>query len=201
MAASSLFLNELFSFNQDPEELYAEIENSTEFSTVKEKITEALKGLPIPPQFFSSMLSQLNALLHLDLGEIMAKAWCDNGALTQYLDTQKYAPTEALFIPLNDHKIVSDHTPILKPYINDIAVAGIPLQIHLELNLKNVFVKIQEGKVMEIDLKSLVGNCSVHFYNQAILEKNNIKFPAKQAISLGNGFPIRLPMESSAETE
>lgn len=189
MEATNYYLNDLLSSNNKLKIPFNGIAKSEQFKEIRELLTKKLNGIPLPSQFFKIFLSQLNELLHLDLGGILANAWKKSEILQRYMDVHKFPSDETVLLPLKDHRIISDHSPLMKPFVNGISVGEIPLQIHLELDLKGVLLKIQDRHLGEISVDSCEGFCSVKYNEMTIYETSGITFA-------GMTIPIGVPKSS-----
>ena len=188
-------LTQFFSLKELPNERFSEITKSKEFSSIKKRISDELKGIPVPDGFFELMLKQLSDLLNIDIRAILVSAWSQSGEFLEYLNTEKYHPDETILLPLTEHTVTSEHFPILRPSINNITLGEIKFDINLELMLKGAVVKIQDGKIIEFTIGSCKGKGAVKHEDFAILEKATEQLIMPGLIELGEGIPIKNTIE------
>ena len=201
MDKTSATLNQFFSFKELSKERISEIAKSKEFSSLREKISKELKGLPVPDAFFEQMIKQVSELLNIDVGTILGSAWSKYEEFLEYRDQEKYPPEEIVLVPLAEHTIISEHAPCLRPQINKVSLGEIKFDISLELALKGVILKIQNGKIMEATLGSCEGKGSVKHGDFSILERQTEPFSVPGSLSLGEGLAIPGPREDESNNE
>ena len=90
-------------------------------------------------------------LLNVPLKTILEKAWEKYEEVSQYLDTEKYGNENTFLIPLMEHTVVSDHHPKIELSLGEIHLADIDFDIHLELILNGVVLKIGQGKIQGVN--------------------------------------------------
>ena len=169
---------------------FAELENSKEFKTIKEKLTKKFNGFPLPKDFFKSILNRVDDLVKIDLRAILANAWIKSESLFEYTGTDKYAADESFYVPLAEHTIVSEHKPSLRPTINNVSLGEIEFYIYLELILKGAILRIQKGKIMEVLLDSCRAKGSISHSKVTILNKQIEDLKLTGSIKFGSGIPI-----------
>ena len=79
------------------------------------------------------VLSQLDALLDIGLGDIILGGWVKYQALREYADPAKHPPEETCLVPLAKHEIKSVHEPYVEIVVNEKAVGRISFRIELAL--------------------------------------------------------------------
>lgn len=184
-------LKHFFSIEHLTKERLSEIARSKEFHPIREKMKKAMKGVPVPAAFLEQMLKQLSDLLHIDIRAILVSAWSKSDEFLDYIDPDKYPPDEKILVPLVEHTITSEHSPSLKSFINQIPIGEIKFHVDLELVLKGVILKIQNGKIMEVTVGSCDGKGEVKVGDEILLERESSPWELPGSIDLGDGIPIQ----------
>ncbi|MFZ0390261.1 MAG: hypothetical protein WAN36_07350 [Calditrichia bacterium] len=179
MEQANLYLNEIPGFSQlNTNEVMA----NPQFLKVKEEISGELKGMALPDAFFKQMIGKFNQLLHIDLGRILNNAWKANSFLQKHPAFQTLNQPEPVYIPLSDHQILSEHLPALQPIVNEVSLGEIKLQVYLELNLKNVVLKIQNRSIREAAIGACLGNCSIKYNDIPVWEGHDLEIVRERSL-------------------
>jgi len=101
---------------------------------------------------------------------------------------------------LADHTIISEHTPSLQIQINEISLGEVQFNINLELTLKGVILKIQNGKIMEATVGSCEGKGSVSYGDFSILEKETEPIALPLTVDFGEGLSIGGSREKAVDS-
>ena len=167
------------------------LENRAELRKLKEELSGAVENLPVSKSFMSQILNQFKELLNIDIRTILLNAWKQSINFEKYLNLENTPPGEAVILPLADHKISSEHTPYLQPYLNDIALGEIKFHINLNLQLSGVIIKIQDQKITEINLGSCRGDCQITYKDVVLLDKKGMQFALHNSLQSLSDLPIR----------
>ncbi len=184
-------LNQFFAIKDLPKEKLSEMAKSKQFSPIKEKMSKELKGIPIPEKFFEEIFKQLSDLLNIDIRAIILSVWSKSGEFQKYLDARNYSPDETVLVPLAEHTITSEHNPSLKSFLNKIPLGKMTFHINIELTLKGVIAKIQNGKLWGGSIGSCAGKGSITFGDKHILEKESQPILLPATIELHDGIPLQ----------
>ncbi len=144
------------------------------------------------------MSAKIGEVLDVGLGDVMAAAWEKVGALREYADPDEHPPEETVLLPLAAHTIESEHEPSVELKIKDMVICTIQLEVALELALEGVVLKVQGGKIREIQAGSCQASgslaCSLETKlgtrEVLNLEKETPQFQLRGAIPLGAGIEI-----------
>lgn len=183
-------LNQFFAIKDLPKKKLSEIVKSKEFNPIKKEMSKELKGIPIPEKFFEEILKQLSDLLDIDIRAILLSVWGKSEEFQKYLDAHNYPPDETVLVPLAEHTITSEHNPSLKSFIDKVPIGNMTFHINVELTLKGVIAKIQNGKLWGGSIGSCSGKGAITFGNEHILEKESQPISMPGSIDLSDGIPI-----------
>ena len=190
MNTNTTTLNHFFSVKDLTSDKLSEIVKSEKFQSIKEKMAKEFKGIPVPENFFEEMLKHLNDLLNIDVRSILVGVWAKSDEFLLYIDPEQYPPDETILVPLAEHTLTSEHHPSLKSFVNKIPIGEITLHINLELTLKGVIVKIQNGKVIGAAIGSCTGKGSITYGDMHLIEKESQPWELPGSIELSEGIPI-----------
>lgn len=138
----------------------------------------------------SGVVEKLDDLLNIRIIDIMALAWNKCGVLRKYLDKEKYPANEAIFVPLAEHTIKSDHHPFIEMLVNDKCIARLEFTINIILKLKGIILKIQDGKIKEIGTGEIKGEGTVKYGEFVIMNRDVGSISLPGSIDLGEGIAI-----------
>jgi hypothetical protein len=185
-------LNHFLSIKDLSKKQLSEIVRSKEFKPVKDKMAKQLKGIPIPEKFFEEIFKQLGELLHIDVRAILLSVWAKSEEFGKFLNTEDYPPGEIALVPLAEHTITSEHSPSLKSFINKIPLGEMKFHVDIELALKGVILKIQDGKIMGGAIGSCAGKGSITYGDDHVLmQKESEPWELPGSIDLSDGIPIQ----------
>ncbi len=200
MKNSPASLNQLLGVKDIHDDRLTKLVESKAFEPVKESISKALKGVPLPENFFKKMMEQVSALLKIDTRAILLSSWGASKELLKYVNRDDYPPDEIVLLPLAEHTITSTHKPSLKPSIKNVPLTEIQFNVDLALTLKGVILKLQNGRIMELNIGSCEAKGAVKFKDFTIVEKDG-EFPELLgSFDLGEGIPINKSAEKVHET-
>lgn len=195
MTKSLTSLNQFFVIDDLSKKQVSQLTQSRGFEAIKQKWSKKLKGVPVSKGLVEQLVRPLSDLLNVDLRAILVSAWSQSNELAKFLDPEKYPPGETQIVSLTEHTLTSTHQPVLKPYINKVALGQIKFNVLLELTLKGANLKIQDGKIMEATLGSCQGHGSVKYEDYALIEKELQELTLPGTIKLGDGIPLKHPLK------
>jgi hypothetical protein len=180
-------INHFFNLHDRSTDWVSRIVKSQEFSRIKRRMAQELKGFRVPPSFYELVIRQLTDMLDINISYILIQTWCKHREIIQYRDTDKYPPGEVFIVPLIEHTVSSRHSPTIQPIINNVPLSKIKFDVVLRLKMKGVMLKILDGKITEILIGSCAGNGSIEYAGFAVLEKETapITFPASIVLKEG----------------
>lgn len=149
--------------------------------------------------------AKIGEVLDVGLSDVMAGAWKKAEALWEYADPDQHPPEETILLPLAEHSIESEHEPSVELKIKEMVIGSIQMEVQLELKLEGVVLKVQGGKIHEIQAGSCQASgklaCSLETKLGAKellnLEKETPSFQLRGAVPLGDG--ITIPRSAKAE--
>ena len=185
-------LNHFLSIKDLSKERLSEIIKSEEFKPVREKMTKHLKGIHVPEKFFEEVFKQLSEVLHIDIRALLLSVWGKSEEFGKFLNTENYPPDEIVLVPLAEHTVKSEHDPSLKSFVDQIPLGEIKFHVSVELVLKGVIIKIQDGKIMGGALGSCEGKGVITYgHDHVLIEKESEPWELPGSIDLSDGIPIQ----------
>jgi hypothetical protein len=166
-----------------------ELERSREFSGLRQALAAEAPALAWAGAF-DKVAAEIPKLFQVSAADIMVKAWNNFRILFKYLNREHYPPDEVIYLELGEHTVKSEHHPHIEVILNGKTIKKIPFHILLSLTIKEVTLKIQDGKIKEITPVSCEGKGVCKLGEFVLLERKTgpVPFPAK--IDLGDGIPI-----------
>lgn len=192
MNDSQITLKQFFSLNAEElsENGLSIVGPQGQTSSLQEMVLKEAKNIKWPG-VFSAIVEKIEELLDISITDIMVKAWAKYKTLLKYTDREKYPPDQTVLVPLVEHKIGSEHHPHIDIVIDDKPFAKIEFQINVELTLKGMVLKIQDGEIKEVRMGSCEGKGSIKCGESVILEKEMKPFSLPSSIDFGDGIPIK----------
>jgi len=161
-------------------------------SEIKSDRDEA-KGLP--NQILNKMAGEVGTrfgeLLDVSLVDIMGSAWQKYASLWKYGDPQKYSPSESVLVPLGEHTIDSKHEPAIEVLVGDKPVFRLKFNIELALKPKSAILRIQAGRIKEIQPGEVYAEGKIKFGEVVLAERKSQTVAFPRSINLGDGIAIR----------
>lgn len=179
MNSSGITLNKIFSFK----------EKDLSHKFLSEIESNEVKGIKWPVAS-NEIMKKMGDLLNISIMDIMVKAWNKYGFLRKYLNNKNYLPDETILVPLSKHTIKSEHHPYIEILIDERPVKKIMFNITVALTLKGIILKIQGGKIKEIQTGDCVGSGSITYKDTTILKKDFVSISLPGSVELRDGVPI-----------
>jgi len=152
MNNSSLNLRTLFSL-PDPD---AKPEPSNKWHEFQNRLGREIKAIKWPAAM-PDLASKVTELFNVELPDLFVSSWKKVGELNEALEESRKSPEEVIVLELAEHEISNEY----HPYI-EIRIAGMPLpkkiefKVQIATTLKGINLKIQAGKIIEIQ----AGSCN-----------------------------------------
>lgn len=159
MKYEEITLNHLFRVSDFNNEKLERIEIQDKVAELKKKIAKKEPRLKWR-KVMEEVLDSSNKLLNVNLKDILENAWRKYDELEKYLDAEKFGTEETFLIPLAQHTIISDHHPAIEIRLGEVFTGKIDFDVHLELVLSGVLLKINQGKILGVK----AGKCSSSGY-------------------------------------
>ncbi|MEO1147509.1 MAG: hypothetical protein AAFY26_18155 [Cyanobacteria bacterium J06638_22] len=175
--------------------------SSESFKEVKERIARSAPGFNLPEGFyekvFEAMLKKLDAVLNIDIPDLLAKAWSKRKELLEYVDREVYPPDTAFTVFFRNHDFSSTHHPVLNPIVSEkIKLEQIIFDVDLELNVKGVVLEIQDAKIKKANFGLCKGTGTIGYKGVSFLEKEN-ELLELGSVDWGEGVAIAAPKQVS----
>ena len=167
MSDSSLSLRRLFSFPAPD----ATTPPSTEWQEFQSRVgreIKAIKWLAAMPD----LASKIGELFNVELPDLLVLSWKKAVEIQQALEESSKSPEEVIVLDLAEHVITNEY----HPYI-EIRIAGMQLPKKIEFKvqilttLKGINLKIQAGKITEIQAGSCDFEGKVKYQDLTLAEK------------------------------
>ena len=155
------------------------------------ELAKRVKGRIKTEVIVEQVVAQLPSLLDIELPEILVNAWKELSEIARYADPDRYPPAETVLVPMIEHSIVSTHKPKLELLINDVALGEITFDVHLELVVQGVMLRIQGGRIKGITIASCKAGGKISYGHTPIFKRESAPFTLPATIDLGDGIAIR----------
>jgi hypothetical protein len=170
MNNSPLNLRTLFSF-PDPGETTTASPPSKKWQEFQNRLGREIKNIKWPAAM-PDLASKIVELFDVELPDLFVSSWKKVGELKEVLEESRKSPEEVIVLDLTEHEITNEY----HPYI-EIRIAGMPLPKKIEFKvqiataLKGINLKIQAGKITEIQAGSCDFEGIVKYEDLTIAEK------------------------------
>ena len=134
-------------------------------------------------------------LFDISLMEIMFGAWAKLQALQEYAVGEKLLSKKTHKYVLSEHKITSNHSPVIELFVHDTKVTDLKVDITLELLMAKTTLGIKQGRIIEVRISGCQGRGKVSCYGQDILERKTTELEFPRALKLGEGIEIPPPLK------
>jgi len=94
--------------------------------------------------------SHAAALLDVDLGDLMRRAWKSASAAAETLRRSREKPAEPLTVNLIRHRISSKHHPKLELLVGEQVVGAISCEVEVALDLDGAALVVKNGEIIEL---------------------------------------------------
>lgn len=185
-----LTINQFFNLQNESTRWVSRVVNSPEFAPIKRQMAQEMKRVPKPAGYDAFVVRQLTDLLDLDVGRILAGAWCKHQEIIRYRDQEKYPPGEVHLVPLVEHTVTSKQSPTIQPIINGAPLRKIKFDVVLKLRIKGAMLKIRDAKISEILVGSCTGSGSIEYAGLTLVERKTAPVNLPGSIALKEGIAI-----------
>jgi hypothetical protein len=175
MKYEEITINHLFWGKSITPENLSAVEKNAKFENLKKEIKRKEKIFQWE-KIQDEISENCTKLLNTPLKTIMEKAWEKYEEVNQYLDTEKYGDENTFLIPLVEHTVVSEHQPKIEVSIGEIHLVDIDFNVHLELILSGVVLKIGQGKIQGVHAGKCKSKASVSCEEVMIFEDESRDF-------------------------
>jgi hypothetical protein len=171
------------------EERFSEVEAKPKVDSLKQKVSELAKGVRWKATR-SEIVKKVADLLDIAIPDILIGAWKKCETLQEYADKEKHPPNETALVPLAEHKIRSTHKPHIEILVNETPIGKIDFDIDVSLALSGMVLKIQAGKIMEIQTGSCKAGGTIKCEGTTLAQTQLKPIQLPGTIHLGTGIPI-----------
>jgi len=125
------------------------IEARNQAVSLKEHLAQEHKGLEWS-YVWGSIIDKVGSLLEFELKDVLLAAWKKSEEILKYLNSTASLPDETKVVALVGHTIKSNHNPKLDIKLNGNKIGEILFHVDLAMKLEGFILKIQGGKIREI---------------------------------------------------
>jgi hypothetical protein len=190
-------LAELFSTNSGAQGMNAPRLSASE----RDKLSAVFKGKQslATADVEKGVRDAYSGALDVNLMDVFLQAWAKISAIFMFADVRKYPPGERHFVPLAQHRIVSNHEPRVEVLIDGIAAFSVPLEVRLLVDFEGALLEIGDGKVHAVKSATcrITGSIVCRGVSIASAQTGNLTLPGE--IKLRPPFSLRA--FAAAETE
>ena len=167
MNNSSLNLRRLFSF-PDPAATTPPSNHWQEFQTRLGREVKTIKW----PAAMPDLASKVSELFNVELPDLLVSSWKKAKELQEALEESRKSPGQVIVLDLAEHQITNEY----HPYV-EIRIGGMPLpkkiefKVQIVTGLKGLNLKVQAGKITEIQAGSCNFDGKVKYQDLTIAEK------------------------------
>ncbi len=183
MKPAGLTLKEFFLYRHKDLSAQAlkQVEETSKYSDLREKLGQATQNLPWPGAFDLTMKSLGKLLEKTCLYDIMADAWREDEEFGELSDPEQYPPDETILVPLADHTIRSEHHPYLEIMLDQKILGRIEVKIELTLNIKGFILEINQGELQSVQTGALNGDGRIFCEGIQLLRRDTgeVQLPGK----------------------
>lgn len=196
MSASTLSLRQLFQV--DPRDLSAQIDPDIAAKQTVDKIRQQVSEGShfIRWTWVAGLVRDEGAhILDLDVVELLVDAWKKYEEVEECADQKN---GEAALVSLVERTLKSEHHPGIEVLVNNHPAGQITFDLDLSLTLQGFVLRIENGRILEVQTGSATGELCLSLAGKQILkrESRSLSFPGK--IGLGEGIPLRTTFAPAA---
>lgn len=175
MKYEELTINHLFGEKNLPPEKLIPVERNTKFENLKQEIIRKEKIFQWE-KIQNEITDNCTKLTNVPLKTILEKAWEKYEEVSQYLDVERYGAENTFLIPLVEHTVVSQHHPKIEVSLGETHLADIDFDVHLELTLKGIILKINGGKIQGVNAGKCKSKASLSCEGVVLFEDESREF-------------------------
>lgn len=144
------------------------------------------------PAISGACAQALQSALDVKLLDVLGGGWTKLVQLQDYLDRDRYAPTEICPLELLQHTIRSVHHPGVDILLNEEKIVEITFDLDLEflLTLGGIVLHIRNGRIIAIGAGTYAGGAVLKFKDFVLREIETPKYDIPGIVELGEGIAI-----------
>lgn len=136
-----------------------------------EKVGEGLLWSSVEDELYNSFA----ALLNVPLKNILASGWEKQAEIRKHLKKCAAAPEEIFLVPLAKHTLSSEHKPSIELLLNQQPLGSVTFHIILALKFEGAVLKIQGGRIREVQTGTCLGSGRITCEEFVLIEKTTKK--------------------------
>jgi hypothetical protein len=175
MKYEEITINHLFGQKKIPPEKLSVVKNKTKFENLRQEVKRNEKIFQWE-KIQHEISENCTKLLNVPLKTILTKAWGKYEEVSQYLDVEKFGNENTFLIPIVEHTVVSEHQPKIEISLGKTHLTTVDFDVHLELKLKGVVLKISEGKIQGVNAGSCKSKASLSCEGIILYEDESREF-------------------------
>ncbi len=175
MKYEEITINHLLGEKNIFSEKFSALEKNAKFDNLKQEIKRKEKIFQWQ-KIQDEISENCTKLLNVPLKTILEKAWEKYEEVSQYLDTEKYGDENTFLIPLVEHTVVSEHHPKIEVNLGEMHLATIDFDVHLELILNGIVLKIGQGKIQGVNAGKCKSKASLSCEEVLLFEDESREF-------------------------
>lgn len=128
--------------------------------------------------------SALEEMLSPELGEVLAASWSRLAALSDAMERTRTGEV-AMFVPLMAHKVTSRHLPTVDLVCAGKAVASLPFDIALTLDLQGLELEVRRGAIAGVRSGKAAVQAALGLSGKTLLQKTtpSLDLPGRLAFA------------------
>jgi hypothetical protein len=138
-----------------------------------------------------AVLDGLTKLLSLPVSSLFAGAWNAHRTLRPYADPKKHPPDEINLVPLDKHTIRSTYKPHVDVFVQGTKIRSIEFELELALEIQAAVLKIQSGRIREIEVGSCTGKGKLSCAGAVIAERESQALKLPGVLRFEDGIAIK----------
>jgi hypothetical protein len=137
-----------------------------------------------------AVLDALSNVVSVPIEKIFAGAWNAHRALRAYADPKQHPREEVNLVPLDEHTIRTSYKPRLDILIEGSKIKSIEFDLELELEIQAAVLKIQGGRIREIEVGSCKGKAKLSWKEGVLAEPKTREFKLPGKLQFAEGIAI-----------
>jgi hypothetical protein len=170
-------------------EIKSRLEKNDHVASLREKVSNTVgkSGWPVT---LEEIREKIADLLDISMLDVLVGGWNTYLGLRNYVDKEKYPPTQSILVPLAEHTVKSEHHPYIQILINDEPAVKIAFEATFTFTARNVILRIQDGKIKGVKTGEIKCKGVLKCEGALLLEQDFRAIPLPGSVDLGDGVPI-----------
>jgi hypothetical protein len=136
------------------------------------------------------LATQVEAILRSGLSDLVAAAWAGFEAVQTGAAKSRQHPDDPVFVPLANHRAARSYAPRLDVYLDEALLARFVLQVHAELALTGVILKLLAGRIVSVGAGTWAGTGSLSCNGAVLAHRTTGPKPLPGVVALGDGIAV-----------